>query len=92
VLFRSSVNCNYGYPTITGGVGTTAGVGKNGFFLTQPIMIGVGGSGGGGSTTGVGGTGGIGGIGCGGGGGGYCTSGNSDGGRGGDGAAFIWSW
>ena len=89
-----SVVCNYGYPTITGGAGTTGGNGGDGFFLTQPIMIGTGGAGGGGkSTAGAGGNGGRGGIGCGGGGGGRgTTSGASLGGRGGDGAAFIWSW
>jgi hypothetical protein len=87
-----TVACNYGYPTLAGGVGITGGNGKDGYFLTQPIMIGVGGSGGGGSSTAAGGTGGRGGIGCGGGGGGICTSGASVGGRGGDGAAFIWSW
>lgn len=88
----AAVACNYGYPTIAGGTGTTGGVGNSGFFLTQPIIIGVGGSGGGGSTTAVGGAGGRGGIGCGGGGGGQCTTGASLGGRGGDGAVFIWSW
>jgi len=89
----SSVNCNYGYPTITGGIGTTGGNGKDGYFLTQPIMIGVGGAGGGGTTGSTGGTGGKGGFGCGGGGGGISPgSGNAPGGRGGDGAAFIWSW
>ena len=91
----ASITCNYGYPTLTGGAGATSGVGKNGFFLTQPIMFGVGGSGGGdgdGSTT-AGGVGGRGGIGCGGGGGGLCYGGTSSlGGRGGDGAVFIWAW
>jgi hypothetical protein len=87
-----NVACKYGYPTISGGVGTTGGDGSPGFFLTQPIMIGAGGSGGGGSNLGVGGTGGAGGIGCGGGGGGSSAVGNSVGGRGGDGAVFIWSW
>jgi hypothetical protein len=89
-----SVACNYGYPTISGGVGTTGGNGGDGFFLTQPIMIGAGGAGGGGkNTAGAGGNGGNGGIGCGGGGGGRgTTSGASLGGRGGDGAVFIWSW
>ena len=85
-----NVNCNYGYPTLTGGAGTTGGEGKNGFFLTQPIIIGVGGSGGGGRNGAAGGKGGNGGIGCGGGGAGWGTS--ALGGRGGDGAAFIWSW
>jgi hypothetical protein len=89
-----NVACNYGYPTISGGAGTTGGNGADGFFLTQPIMIGVGGAGGGGkNTTGAGGNGGNGGIGCGGGGGGRgTTSGASLGGQGGDGAVFIWSW
>lgn len=89
-----NVACNYGYPTISGGAGTTGGNGADGYFLTQPIMIGVGGAGGGGkNTTGAGGNGGNGGIGCGGGGGGRgTTSGASLGGRGGDGAVFIWSW
>lgn len=88
------VNCNYGYPIIGGGAGTTGGNGKDGFFLTQPIMIGAGGAGGGGkNTAGAGGAGGRGGIGCGGGGGGRgTTSGTSLGGRGGDGAVFIWAW
>lgn len=89
-----AVNCNYGYPTIAGGAGTTGVAGRDGFFLTQPIMIGTGGSGGGGkNTAGAGGAGGRGGIGCGGGGGGRgTTSGTSLGGRGGDGAVFIWAW
>ena len=87
-----NVACNYGYPTISGGAGTTGGNGADGYFLSQPIMIGVGGAGGGGSTTAAGGAGGRGGIGCGGGGGGICTSGASLGGQGGDGAVFIWSW
>jgi hypothetical protein len=89
-----NVACNYGYLTISGGAGTTGGNGGDGFFLTQPIMIGVGGAGGGGkNTTGAGGNGGNGGIGCGGGGGGRgTTSGASLGGQGGDGAVFIWSW
>lgn len=90
----SNVACNYGYPTITGGVGTTGGIGGGGFFLTQPIMIGAGGAGGGGRSTAgfAGGAGGVGGIGCGGGGGGIGTSGASLGGGGGGGAVFIWSW
>ena len=90
----ANVACNYGYPTISGGAGTTGGDGKPGFFLTQPIMFGAGGAGGGGkSTAGAGGNGGAGGIGCGGGGGGRgTTSGASLGGRGGDGAVFIWAW
>jgi len=91
----ASVACNYGYPTINGGAGTTGGDGENGFFLTQPIMISAGGAGGGGnnnSGSGIGGTGGRGGIGSGGGGGGRSTVTGGSGGRGGDGAVFIWSW
>jgi len=89
----SQVATYYGYPVLTGGASGTTGVnGKDGYFLTQPIMFGVGGSGGGGGTTGAGGNGGAGGIGCGGGGGGICTTGTSLGGKGGDGAVFIWSW
>lgn len=83
---------NYGYPTVLGGLGTTGGKGQDGFFITQPFLLGVGGPGGGGSTTAAGGTGGLGGIGCGGGGGGRCTSGTSLGGKGGDAAAFFWAW
>jgi hypothetical protein len=84
-----SVTPNYGYtalPAATGG-GTVAGA--NGYFITQPILVGCGGSGG---TTGLGtGTGGgRGGIGCGGGGAGEDAV--SGGGRGGDGAVFIWAW
>jgi hypothetical protein len=91
-LAGGNVACNYGYPTISGGAGTTGGNGGDGFFLMQPIMIGVGGAGGGGnSISGTGGNGGKGGIGCGGGGGGRGIAGGS-GGRGGDGAVFIWSW
>jgi hypothetical protein len=86
----ANVACNYGYPTITGGA-TSGGNGNNGYFLTQPIMIGVGGSGGGGSS-GSGGSGGKGGIGSGGGGGGPGNVSGGAGGRGGDGAVFIWSW
>jgi hypothetical protein len=88
-----NVALNYGYPTVSGGAsGGTGGVGQNGYFFTQPILIGAGGAGGAGSTSTSGGRGGIGGIGCGGGGGGRCTAGGSSGGRGGDGAVFIWSW
>jgi hypothetical protein len=87
-----SVTPNYGYPTISGGAGTTGGKGGNGFFLTQPIMIGVGGAGGGGGTGVAGGDGGNGGVGCGGGGGANSNVLAGLGGRGGDGAVFIWSW
>lgn len=87
-----NVATKYGYPALSGGAGTTGGVGQDGYFMFQPILIGQGGAGGGGNTTSAGGTGGNGGIGCGGGGGGRCSSGTSNGGRGGDGAVFIWSW
>jgi hypothetical protein len=89
----ATVGGKYGYPTLSGGTtGSSGNTGQDGFFLFQPIMVGFGGTGGGGGSTTTGGTGGIGGIGCGGGGGGICTSGNAPGGRGGDGAVFIWSW
>lgn len=89
-----NVATKYGYPTVSGGVGTTGGNGADGYFINQPILLGVGGAGGGGkNTAGAGGAGGRGGIGCGGGGGGRgTTSGTSLGGRGGDGAVFIWAW
>lgn len=87
----ATLQCNYGYPTLAGGLGTLGGNGQDGFFLTQPIMIGVGGSGGGGGVE-FGGIGGRGGIGCGGGGGGIGFTTGGLGGRGGDGAVFIWSW
>jgi len=90
----SNVTTKYGYPTVTGGAGTVGGNGGDGYFLTQPLLLGTGGAGGGGkNTAGAGGNGGKGGIGCGGGGGGLgTTSGTSTGGIGGDGAVFIWSW
>ena len=84
-----SVTPNYGYralPTTTAG---GAVVGANGYFITQPILVGCGGAGGTtNETTGT--TGGIGGIGCGGGGSGEDQTVTS--GRGGDGAVFVWSW
>jgi hypothetical protein len=86
-----NVAAKYGYPTVNGGTGS-GGNGGDGYFITQPLFLGVGGAGGGGSATAAGGNGGKGGIGCGGGGGGDCTTGSSLGGRGGDGAVFIWSW
>jgi hypothetical protein len=88
----SNVNTNYGYPTITGGAGTTGGNGGDGFFITQPLMLGAGGAGGGGHSSGTSGSGGNGGIGCGGGGGGRGTTSGGKGGNGGPGAVFIWSW
>lgn len=83
------VNTKYGYTKATGGDGLTGGAGGNGYFITQPILLGVGGAGGGDGV--IGGNGGKGGIGCGGGGGG-ANNGTSIGGAGGDGAVFIWSW
>jgi hypothetical protein len=81
------VTANYGYvldPTTAGGTVQ----GRDGVFMTQPIIVGVGGTGG--STSGTAGTaGGIGGIGCGGGG-----SGEEAllGGLGGDGMVVIITW
>lgn len=86
-----SVTPNYGYtalPATTAG-GTVAGA--NGYFITQPILVGCGGAGGTTSTT-VGTNGGVGGIGCGGGGAGEDNTGPSYARRGGDGAVFIWAW
>ena len=77
---------NYGYPTLATVSGNTKG--RDGYFITQPILLGCGGAGGG-TTTSAGGAGGRGGIGCGGGGSG--EDGNA-GGRGGDGAVFVWAW
>ena len=82
------VTPNYSYPVLppTTAGGTVAGA--NGYFLTQPILLGCGGAGGTTSTT-AGTIGGRGGVGCGGGGSGEdATSGT----RGGDGAVFIWAW
>jgi hypothetical protein len=76
----SQVATKYGYPTVAAGTVTSTD-GKPGYFITQPILLGTGGSG---AYTGVG-VGGNGGIGCGGGAG-------STNGKGGDGAVFIWSW
>ena len=83
-----SVTPNYGYTPLstTAGGGLTAA--KNGYFITQPILVGCGGAGGSTSTT-VGTGGGRGGIGCGGGGSGEDAG---SGGRGGDGAVYIWAW
>lgn len=84
-----SVTPNYSYPVLPA---TTAGgtvAGASGYFITQPILVGCGGAGGTTSTT-VGTAGGRGGIGCGGGGAGEDAV--SGGGRGGDGAVFIWAW
>jgi len=83
-----SVATNYGYPTLAA---TTAGgtvAGADGYFITQPILLGLGGAGGTTSTT-VGTAGGRGGIGCGGGGSGEDATTSA---QGGDGAVFIWAW
>jgi hypothetical protein len=82
------VTPNYNYPALPA---TTAGgtvKGADGYFVAQPLLLGVGGAGGTTSTS-VGTSGGRGGIGCGGGGSGEDAL---AGGRGGDGAVFIWSW
>jgi len=83
------VTPNFGYtrlPTTPNG-GTVAGA--NGYFITQPILVGCGGAGGTTSTS-IGSAGGQGGIGCGGGGAGEDAT--TGGGRGGDGAVFVWAW
>lgn len=84
-----SVTPNYGYTALPA---TTIGglvKGADGYFITQPILVGCGGAGGTTSTV-VGSVGGRGGIGCGGGGAGEDAV--AGGGRGGDGAVFIWAW
>jgi hypothetical protein len=88
VATGSNVSPNYGYPRSIPATTSTANPGEAGFFITQPILVGRGGSGGGTTTT-AGGAGGNGGIGCGGGGSGEDAN---KGGTGGDGAVFIWSW
>ena len=84
-----TVAVNYGYPTSVAATAGTSNPGQDGFFITQPVLLGRGGSGGA-TTTSAGGAGGQGGIGCGGGGAGEDAL--TGGGRGGDGAVFIWSW
>lgn len=84
-----TVAVNYGYPTSVAATAGTSNPGQDGFFITQPVLLGRGGSGGA-TTTSAGGAGGRGGIGCGGGGAGEDAT--TGGGRGGDGAVFIWSW
>jgi hypothetical protein len=83
-----SVTPNYGYPELpaTPAGGTVKGA--DGYFISQPILVGCGGAGGT-TFTSFGTNGGRGGIGCGGGGGGED---GQFGGRGGDGAVFVWSW
>ena len=85
------VTPNYGYTPLvnTAAGGTVAG--RNGYFITQPILVGCGGAGGTTSTT-VGTNGGVGGIGCGGGGAGEDNTGPTYSRRGGDGAVYIWAW
>lgn len=85
------VTPNYGYtaipPTTAGGTVS----GADGYFITQPILVGCGGGGGTTNTAGLGTAGGRGGIGCGGGGlGEDFTDGSAA--RGGDGAVFVWAW
>lgn len=83
-----SVAAKYGYPSLPNAAAGGTAKGADGYFLTQPILIGVGGAGG--TTSGAfGSVGGNGGIGCGGGGSGEDNVVNC---RGGDGAVFIWSW
>lgn len=81
------VDANYGYRSPGPSIGAVA---IPGFFMMQPVIVGVGGSGGTGASWGNGGNGG---IGCGGGAGGNYTTGVSPiGGRGGDGLAVIITW
>lgn len=88
-LTGGSVTPNYGYIALPSTTAGGAVAGANGYFITQPIMVGTGGAGGTtNETTGT--TGGIGGIGCGGGGSGEDQTTTS--GRGGDGAVFVWAW
>jgi hypothetical protein len=82
-----AVTPNYGYTVLPQTVGGTVAA-PNGYFISRPILVGAGGAGGSTSTT-VGTDGGRGGIGCGGGGAGEDAL---AGGRGGDGAVFIWAW
>ena len=83
-----SVSVHYGYPGLPAATAGGTVKGADGYFITQPILVGCGGAGGSTSSA-VGTAGGRGGIGCGGGGSG--EDGNV-GGRGGDGAVFIWAW
>jgi len=86
-----SVTPNYGYAVIPLTQSGSAQRGDDGYFITQPILVGTGGAGG--STSGTnGGAGGHGGIGCGGGGKGLDATPNATLARGGDGAVFVWSW
>lgn len=83
-----SVTPNYSYTALPATTAGGAVFGADGYFVTQPILVGCGGAGG--TTSLASGTpGGIGGIGCGGGGSGEV---GPTGSRGGDGAVFIWAW
>lgn len=84
------LNANYGYPPLIEAPAGGATAGANGYFFSQPVLVGCGGGGGATNTTGTGSAGGRGGLGCGGGGAGEDAS--SGGGRGGDGAVFVWAW
>jgi hypothetical protein len=86
-LTGGRVSPNYDYVRLENTPAVLAGA--NGYFITQPILVGCGGAGGTTNTAGTGSAGGRGGIGCGGGG-----SGEDGflGGRGGNGAVFIWAW
>lgn len=88
-LTGGSVTPNYGYRALPSTTAGGAVSGANGYFITQPILVGTGGAGGSTSET-VGTAGGNGGIGCGGGGSGENQTVTS--GRGGDGTVFVWSW
>lgn len=83
-----SVSVNYGYPSLAANTSSTL-PGKDGYFISSPILVGAGGAGGV-TTTAAGTAGGKGGIGCGGGGAGEDAL--QGGGYGGDGAVFIWAW
>jgi hypothetical protein len=84
-----SVTPNYGYLALPTTPSGGLVVGANGYFITQPILVGCGGAGGSTSTI-LGSSGGKGGIGCGGGGSGEDQTTTS--GFGGDGAVFVWAW
>lgn len=84
-----SVTPTYGYTPLSTTPANGTVKGKDGYFITSPIMVGCGGAGGTTSTT-IGSAGGNGGIGCGGGGAGEDSL--TGGGRGGNGAVFVWSW
>lgn len=82
----------FNYPTLSGGAGGTGGRGRDGISILSNLILSCGGAGGGGSSTAAGGNGGNAGFGSGGGGGGQCTTGTSQGGRGGNGLVVIVSW